>query len=203
MENSQGLVSLSKQDFLPCFKAVWERSFTETYLKQAFKATGLYPFDPSVVLEKMRVPRAQSPEAAHDRNLTSWQYREQLLENAAARRDNRTTHQLARELFATIAQVSLFEQCVEGLETALILEKRRRTRGKPLPTEVLDRRTAFWTPRKVQKARNHLAEQQEELDLDELERLEAIHLREEAKLERARQAEEKRAYRVAEKTQRE
>jgi hypothetical protein len=203
MENSQGLVSLSKRDFLPCFKAAWERSFTEANIKQAFEATGLYPFNPSVILEKMNVRRAQPSEQAHDPDPTSWQQREQLLETAAARRGDRTTRQLARELFATTARVSLLEQRVEGLETALVSEKRRRKRGKPLPTEVLDGGTAFWTPRKVEKARDYLAQQQEELELNELERLEAIHLREEAKLERARQAEEKRAHRVTEKIQRE
>jgi hypothetical protein len=71
----------------------------------------------------MNVRRAQLSEQAHDPDPTSWQQREQLLETAAACRGDRTTRQLACELFATTARVSLLEQRVEGLETALVSEK--------------------------------------------------------------------------------
>jgi hypothetical protein len=50
MEKSGGLVSMTKRMFWPIFKCVWDRSLTETNILSAFAKTGIWPYNPHIVL---------------------------------------------------------------------------------------------------------------------------------------------------------
>ncbi len=54
MHKSLGLVSMSKRSFWPMFQRAWIASFTCTNIKSAFQKTGVFPFNPSLVLEALR-----------------------------------------------------------------------------------------------------------------------------------------------------
>jgi hypothetical protein len=43
---------MSKRDFCPMFMAAWEASFKEETILKAFKATGLSPLNPEVILKR-------------------------------------------------------------------------------------------------------------------------------------------------------
>lgn len=47
---SQGLCSLTKRDFFRLFWAAWGKAFTISNIESGWKRTGLYHFEPSVVL---------------------------------------------------------------------------------------------------------------------------------------------------------
>ena len=52
MDRCQGLTSISKRDFYRMFNKAWEASFKPETIIKAFKATGLSPFDPQVILTR-------------------------------------------------------------------------------------------------------------------------------------------------------
>ncbi len=55
-----GSTSFNKQDFLASFTSLRAKAFTESNIRSAFKQTGLVPYSPKVVLEKVRARRYYS-----------------------------------------------------------------------------------------------------------------------------------------------
>jgi hypothetical protein len=56
IERCQGLTNITKRDFYPMFIAAWEASFKPATILKAFKATGLSPFNPEVILKRFDQP---------------------------------------------------------------------------------------------------------------------------------------------------
>ena len=61
-----GSASFNKQDFLASFTSLRAKAFTESNIRSAFKHTGLVPYSPKVVLEKVRA--WQPPESTPPRD---------------------------------------------------------------------------------------------------------------------------------------
>ena len=175
MENCQGLTSMSKRDFLPLFIEAYTSTFIETTILKAFKATGISPFDPSIVLEKLRLrqPTSDSESSLSDSN---WRKTERLLREVVRDRDDPRAQQLS-QIFHTISvRKELLQYEVTGLRKALANEKLHRNRGKALPLPKPDGGSTCWSPRAIRVARNDLRlkaleEEQLQLQKDERERL--------------------------------
>jgi hypothetical protein len=60
MKRCQGLTNITKRDFYPMFIAAWESSFKPATILKAFKATGLSPFNPDVILKRFNPPAQSS-----------------------------------------------------------------------------------------------------------------------------------------------
>jgi DDE superfamily endonuclease len=73
MANSYGYVSMTKHAFWPMFKASWEASFTEKNITNAFAKTGIFPHEPSVVLDK--ITRPEPPPVPISQERTPMTYR--------------------------------------------------------------------------------------------------------------------------------
>jgi hypothetical protein len=59
-----GINHITKESFLPAFKAAYEKSITTSNIHAGFRATGLVPFDPDTVLSQLDVKlRTPTPEA--------------------------------------------------------------------------------------------------------------------------------------------
>jgi hypothetical protein len=58
IEKSGGLVSMTKRMFWPIFKRAWDRSLTEANILSAFAKTGIWPYNPHIVLSVV-VPCSQ------------------------------------------------------------------------------------------------------------------------------------------------
>ncbi|KAF7564507.1 hypothetical protein PtrM4_039410 [Pyrenophora tritici-repentis] len=52
LQDSQGLLNLTKGDFFPLFWRAWCNVFKPLLIKRSFEATSIYPANPDVVLEK-------------------------------------------------------------------------------------------------------------------------------------------------------
>ncbi|KAF2228322.1 hypothetical protein EV356DRAFT_554103 [Viridothelium virens] len=48
-----GLIYFSKRDFYPCFKKAWQAAFKELNIQSSWTKTGLNPFNPFIVLNKL------------------------------------------------------------------------------------------------------------------------------------------------------
>jgi hypothetical protein len=82
LQKAQGLVSIKKGDFFPLFWQAWTSSFTESLILKSFKATGIWPMDPSPVLQKFT--HTPSPDRSSPSNLSDndWIRVERLLRSA-------------------------------------------------------------------------------------------------------------------------
>ena len=54
LHKSQRLCSITKQDFFQLFWAAFGKAFTTSNIESGWKVTGLYPFEPCVILDTFR-----------------------------------------------------------------------------------------------------------------------------------------------------
>lgn len=202
MERCQGLTSMSKRDFYPMFMAAWEASFKEETILKAFKATGLSPFEPEVILKRFNQPAQSGQSSDSDSSALSasdWRKIRQLVNHAVADRDQRKISKLNQTIHRLSIRSVLAEQENIRLKEALINERQRRKRGNALPLEAEEEYhggAVFWSPRKVKEARDR--QHQQELEAEQLQhqKVEAARLREEQRQEKLRAVEARRAARA-------
>ena len=56
-----GITQITKLEFLGFIQQIRKQTFKESTIRSAFKKTGIIPFDPSIILEKLRDRRATTP----------------------------------------------------------------------------------------------------------------------------------------------
>jgi hypothetical protein len=203
MERCQGLTSMSKRDFYPMFMAAWEASFKKETILKAFEATGLSPLNPEVILKRFNQPAQSGQLSDSDSSALSasdWRKTERLLRQVVGDRSDPRAQKLSRAFHSISVQKSLLTHEAQGLMQALVNERQRRKRGKALPLEAEEdyhSRAKFWSPRKVNKARDRLLQQGLEEEQLQHQRAEAARLREVKKQEKLQAAQQKRAARAA------
>ena len=52
LQDSQGILNITKGDFFPLFWRSWTKVFKPPLIKRSFEATGIHPLNPDVVLSK-------------------------------------------------------------------------------------------------------------------------------------------------------
>src|SRR5437764_14706382 len=133
LAKSQELIGMAKRHFWTLFREAWRRAFTTKNIEAAWKATGIYPFNPDkvfVIIEK----GANTPSKYQQTT-----ERTPISANAMVR----TFNQLHKEGHIDMeaapllrAGVRLAADCEilrlenEGLRKAIIVEKKKRKRGK-------------------------------------------------------------------------
>jgi hypothetical protein len=200
MERSQGLVSMSKRDFFPLFYRAWQASFKETTILKAFEATGLSPFNPEVILQRFPPPASSSDSESSELSASNWRKTERLLRQVVKDRGDRQAQKLSQAFHQISTQKTLLEYEVKGLREALINERTRRKRGKPLllqEPEEYQGGAIFWSPRKVKEARDRQQHQEREEEQLQHQKAETNRLREEARQAKAEEKEIRRQARAA------
>lgn len=84
---------------------------------------------------------------------------ERLLRQVVADQGDRQAKKLSQVLHSSLVQNSLLKDEVRKLREALVNERTRRKRGKPLPLQEAEEYhggAVFWSPRKVKEARDRL-----------------------------------------------
>ncbi|KAF2828235.1 hypothetical protein CC86DRAFT_289159, partial [Ophiobolus disseminans] len=107
---------------------------------------------------------------------------------------------LSQAFHSISVQKSLLTHEAQGLMQALVNERQRRKRGKALPLQAEEdyhSGAKFWSPRKVNEARDRLLQQGLEEEQLQHQRAEAARLREVKKQEKLQAAQQKRAARAA------
>ena len=64
INDSQGFTRLTKCDFFRLFWASWNEVFTSKNINSAFATTGLYPFNPDIVIKKFNKKIASRPSSS-------------------------------------------------------------------------------------------------------------------------------------------
>ncbi|EOA85915.1 uncharacterized protein SETTUDRAFT_78617, partial [Exserohilum turcica Et28A] len=200
MDRSQGLASMSKRDFFPLFYQAWQASLKETTILNAFKATGISPLNPEVILQRFSVPDPMSDSDSSALSASDWRRIERLLRQVVANQGDRQVKRLSQVIHSSSVQNSLLKDEVRKLREALINERTRRKRGKPLPLQEAEEYhggAVFWSPRKVKEAHDRLRLQEEEQEQLQLQKADTIRQREETKQARAIEKEQRRQARLA------
>jgi hypothetical protein len=176
--SSEGLTRMSQKHFFSVFWPAWQRAFTESNIKSSWKKTGLVPWCPSVVLDKLKQqPSAteqcsgrlsSSPPLDWDSPSARRSIRKAVNESAD-RKTKKLLSKLTDKLLSTKAQLTLAKLEKKKALDALRAVQKKQKRGKKLIEEFRaskDYSTVVFSPSKVrklldlQKAREQAKEQQ-------------------------------------------
>jgi hypothetical protein len=136
MERSQGLTPMSKRDIFPLFYRAWEASFKGMMILKAFKATGLSPFNPEVIFKRFNTTSSSlSNSESSALSASNWRKTEGLLCQVVKGQGDKQAQKLSQAFHQISTQKALLEHEVMGLCKALVNERKRRKRGKPLLLE--------------------------------------------------------------------
>jgi hypothetical protein len=209
---SQGRLPVRKADFFHLFWPAYTRSFTKKNILSSFKATGVWPKDPSPVLIKFQphTPPDQTDQitqtAPSHLSPTDWARIERLLASTM----KETSQEVARKLTSSIHRLATKSKLqkleIQGLQASLNTKNKRKRHGKALPLPVLNRHTGgaiFYSPRSVRQARATLATREAVQHQEKLDKAETKRLKEAKKLLDQKLAKERAEKRMKEKERRE
>jgi hypothetical protein len=210
LHNGQGLAGIKKGDFFHLFWKAWASTFTQALILRSFEATGIAPLQPNVILQRFDKP---SPESS-DGNSSStsvysgkdWLKIETLLRRVANDQSSKELKKISRSLHHISIQNSLLHQEVAGLKQVLMTQKKHKKKSKTLDLQQkkwAQGGAVFWSPRKIEEARQREKTKQQEEEAERLRKVETAKQREANKLYKDKIAEEKRVQRVREKEERE
>lgn len=135
---------MTKRDFFRCFYPAWQKAFTEKNVSSSWCKTGLFPFNPGLVLEKLR-PRTQkeptsrgrsrgpssSPSACWDSPSGMRKLRATINERVD-KKTKKMIQRLSDDLQSSRAEATLERLGKQKAIEALRHEKKKRKRGKKL-----------------------------------------------------------------------
>jgi hypothetical protein len=196
LQDSQGLLPIQKGDFFPLFWTAWSKAFKPQTIKKAFEATGIYPPNADVILQKYNKEAYNSDESSSScLSRDDWIKLESIIRRTVKDQHDKDVKKLRRSLHHISAQASILSGEVRGLRAALNVRKRQEKKSYTLqlnkPHEYYGG-AVFWSPRKVRQARDDEAARQLQQQQEILQKAERTHLKEQARLYKLQVAEEKR-----------
>lgn len=143
LADSMGLSHLKKRDFYRLFEPAFAEAFTSTNIASAFAKTGLYPFQPSVVLSSLKTPTSSRPTTSHSQEATAVKAKKQV------RFVQHFKHKAKKEMDIGIEQEVQLEKVVDmveylaaanqlqkntinGLQQAIFQEQKRRNKSRTI-----------------------------------------------------------------------
>src|SRR5450432_2439480 len=158
---------MTKRLFYPLFREAFKEAFSKEHIERSFEKTGIWPFNPSIViniiakpniLQPEMSPKPQTPMTSHAIRRIHRQYKLDYSE--------RKLQLILRGHEKLAAQHSIDTHIINGLQEAFKLEKKKRTRGKRLNLIGIedDSGPQFFSPSQIQVARRLQAEKEDECD---------------------------------------
>ena len=160
MSTSYGYNGITKRDFWSMFREAWQNAITKKNIESAFAAGGIWPLDPDRVLQTLK--KRTPPTSSNDDEST-------IQTPISARGVRRTLKRIKRGELAPDASMDLMVKSMEqlsfrnellihenrGLNAALIDEKKKRKRGKPMGLLAPDQpgQAQFFSPAKIEAVR--------------------------------------------------
>ncbi|KAI1670085.1 Pogo transposable element [Pyrenophora tritici-repentis] len=199
LQDSQGLLPIQKGDFFPLFWTAWGKAFKPQTIKRSFEATGIYPPNADVILQKYNNEAYNSDKSSSSCfSGDDWLKLESIIRRTVKDQSNKEVKKLRRSLHHISAQASLLKGEVRGLRAAMGIKKRREKKSYTLqlnkPQEYHGG-AVFWSPRRVRQARDDEAARQQQQQLKKIQKAERAQLKEQSRLYKLQVAEEKRVER--------
>jgi hypothetical protein len=128
LTDSLGLINLSKRAFWSLFYLAWQQTFTSTNIASGFARTGIFPYNPSLLINIITKPKPPTPPLVSTILKTP-------MTNCAVHQMQRNYKNVpllpllvkifhANEKLATLH--SLDSHMIVGLKRVIILEKKKR-----------------------------------------------------------------------------
>jgi hypothetical protein len=216
LQDSQGLLNLTKGDFFPLFWRSWTSVFKPQLIKRAFEATGIQPANPHVVLKRFAKEASDSDSSQSVLSGDDWLKLKSIVRREVKDQGNKDVKKLQRSLCHISAQNSILHEEIRGLRQSLAIKERRPKQSFALQLdedEVYHGGAKIWSPRSVQRARDRREAQQQQAKLEKLQKAEQaeikkaardceLQLKKAARVEREKGWEETRKRKAAEKAER-
>ncbi|KAJ8115208.1 hypothetical protein OPT61_g3090 [Boeremia exigua] len=161
LHETQGLVGIKKSDFFDLFHTAWMKTFTKNLILKAFEATGIWPPNAAIVLDRFKSVQRESPHTPSPAREEGWQQLETLYRQSVPDTTTKPARKLRRSLHYLSAQNQLLRLENKGFRKQI--SKRGTSKKKlvklPLqPTRTYYSEAVFWSPRKIHEARQRLKE---------------------------------------------
>ncbi|RYN15563.1 hypothetical protein AA0115_g12988, partial [Alternaria tenuissima] len=136
LQDSQGLLNITKGDFFPLFWRSWTKVFKPPLIKRSFEATGIHPPNSAVVLDKFAKEGSDS-EASSTSVLSGedWLKLKSIVRREVRDQSSKGVRKLQRSLHHLAAQNTLLHGELKGLRQSLAIKKRRETKSYTLQLE--------------------------------------------------------------------
>lgn len=197
--NAQGLISIKKGDFSPLFWRAWSPSFREDNILMAFSATGIWPADPDVILDRFKTTPDEERSSSSRRSPSNWQDLQQIVREAAKDGVEDGVEDGVKKLSAPLHHLQVQNELLrhedKGLRAALSHKQKYKGKGKALDLQQRKEYhsgAVFWSPRKFREAQaQERVREQDEME-EKLQKLRAKKDREEAQSQRQVELEKRR-----------
>jgi len=163
---TEGLSSISKRLFWKLFWPAWDAAVSESNIRSGFTKTGIYPYDPSIVLKSLAISDSQSldsssidasnPPKSYESRLAPLDIRR--IVKTVKTEQPRATHAL-EQLIRSVEELSLQNDLLmhqnKHLNFAVTEERARRKRGKGmgLIDEDQPKFGQFFSPEKLSRVK--------------------------------------------------
>ena len=202
----QGLSHITKRDFFRLFWPSWGRALLSENINSAWKSVGILPWDPEIILKRFSKEDDQRPSSSESSqsilHADDWRRIEKLLRQVVSDVYNERSKKLSSTMHHLSTENILLKLRCEGLENALLNEKKKRQRGKPLLFELRapeDGYAVFYSPGKIQQARQLQSEKEAAEELAKASKEQEKLRRQQEKQEKQRLIEERKQIRAANK----
>jgi hypothetical protein len=203
LTNSEGETSMTKRMFFGIFKSAFVKAFSEENIRSAWLKTGLWPYNPDLVLDSIRaypntdIVEKSETHSGNERELKT-PYTAKSIRRFQTCFAKNPTKALQRKLFKAnmtlAAEREIAIHRAECFKRALVLEKKKRKKPKRLNLQGEEATgvSQFYGPEEVKKAREFQAGK---IEREEQQKAEKIA----KKLKDARDREAKKCMEAAEK----
>jgi hypothetical protein len=184
LQDSQGLLNLTKGDFFPLFWRSWSSVFKPPLIKRSFEATGIQPANPDVILKKFAKEASDSDSSQSVLSGEDWLKLKSIVRREVKDQSSKDVKKLQRSLCHISAQNSILREEVRGLRQSLAIKERRPKQSFTLQLdedEVYHGGAKLWSPRSVQRARDRRASQQQQAELEKLQKAEQAEIKKAAR----------------------
>uniref|UniRef100_A0ACC2IKC4 Uncharacterized protein n=1 Tax=Boeremia exigua TaxID=749465 RepID=A0ACC2IKC4_9PLEO len=212
-QRSQGLLSINLSNFFNLFWPAWVTTFTKTLVETSFSATGIYPPNADVVLDKLKPPPSPAPATPPEQTAITaaptepnWLKAKALLRQTVGSEGSAQLGPLEQAIHQLHVQFELLQHELNEAKEELMKQKQKPKQQKVLPlyTRQIERQggAVWWSPSsKAEADARDRANQayQEQLEMEKATKRELQLTR---RLLKAKEDEEKRARRAIEKEER-
>ena len=213
IQKSQGILGINLSDFFNLFWPAWVTTFTKTLVETSFLATGIYPPNADVVLDKLKPPPspalATPPEQtaiAAAPTAPNWLKAKALLRRTVGDEGSTQLGPLEQAIHQLHVQFELVQHELNEAKEELKKQKKKPKQQKVLPlyTRQIERQggAVWWSPSSKAEADARDRVNQAYQEQLEMEKATKRELQATKKLLKAKEDEEKRARRAMEKEER-
>merc|ERR1712070_161628 len=215
VRRSEGHTSISKRDFFSLFWSAFDKAFTQENIASAWSNTGIWPFDPQIVLKSF--PEAQkagarsqrstqrssdSPPSVSDSPSKTKRLRSMLNVNSAHGDDKtqKTLERLSDTVLGLSAKLVLSNLRVKHLSESLHEEEGRKKKRRKVVDELRasgTSETLFMSPSEIQKTRDIASSRELEKQRLQHEKRVSAEARAQEKTQKEAEAQRKRDERTA------